>query len=416
MIDFLGNIFNIILNEAEKNNNFNNAKNCIILSQTFYYDNKGEKYYVLENIRNHRWLSSPDYWIKTIDLMLEPEFNKLIERYPEITKEDIINNTEKITNSFKKKIGDIIYSQILPFVNNMKEFGITLVKIVEIAEDIMLKYDFLSEEEKNSVFSLISDNQEEVNKLREIYAKKAQINKKNKNEINNNITQLKPQDDDKNDQNIKNKKAEEIHINKSKEGFKNSNNNKKEDNKNNNEENKEKNNDIKKKKNNENEKKLNTNIVKNNDNIILSKSIKKEIEEQELSNSMRSISINIINSRKKEKIDKSQKENNDWGIFKGLKSKFINKDKTTKENEDKIKDAKDDKRGINIEQQNQIKKDLGNKMVKTNFEQNKLPLKPIPKNDNSKINKDENKIKQENSVANAFGVVLKKIDKGKKGK
>ena len=57
-------------------------------------------------------------------------------------------------------------------------------------------------------------------------------------------------------------------------------------------------------------------------------------------------------------------------------------------------------------------------MIRMNFEPNKLMLKPIPKNDNNnnKSNKNDNNIKQTNNTSNPFGVVLKKIDKGKNGK
>ena len=76
-----------------------------------------------------------------------------------------------------------------------------------------------------------------------------------------------------------------------------------------------------------------------------------------------------------------------------------------------------DKKDVNTDKQNQIKKDLGNKMIRMNFEPNKLMLKPIPKNDNNnKSNKNDNNIKQTNNASNPFGVVLKKIDKGKNGK
>ena len=93
--------------------------------------------------------------------MIDPELNKLLESHPDITKEDIFtNNPEKISKNIRKKLSDIIYSQILPFVNNMKDFGISLKNIIEITEGILHKFDFLNDEEKDVVFSLISENKE----------------------------------------------------------------------------------------------------------------------------------------------------------------------------------------------------------------------------------------------------------------
>ena len=42
LIEILGRSFKIILDEAEKNNNFWSAKNCIILTQTFDYEEEVE--------------------------------------------------------------------------------------------------------------------------------------------------------------------------------------------------------------------------------------------------------------------------------------------------------------------------------------------------------------------------------------
>ena len=44
MIDFLGDILNNILDKSEQTNNYSNSKNCIILSETFYYNKGNEKY------------------------------------------------------------------------------------------------------------------------------------------------------------------------------------------------------------------------------------------------------------------------------------------------------------------------------------------------------------------------------------
>jgi hypothetical protein len=61
IVDFLGEIVNIILDSSEESKDYNNAKNCIILSQTFYYEENKEKIYLLEKIKNHRWLRSLDF-------------------------------------------------------------------------------------------------------------------------------------------------------------------------------------------------------------------------------------------------------------------------------------------------------------------------------------------------------------------
>jgi hypothetical protein len=132
------------------------------------YEVNGEKFYLLEKIKNHRWLRSLDFWLNFGDLTIQPELQKIIDK-SNITKEDILNKNEKINANLSKKISEVIFSQILPFVNNMKDFDMELKDIVGITENFLHKYDYLDEDEKNNVFSLISDNSDEINQLREEY-------------------------------------------------------------------------------------------------------------------------------------------------------------------------------------------------------------------------------------------------------
>ena len=61
LIDFLGKILNKILDYSEENKLYEYAKNCIILSQTFFYTKSNdEKYYLIETIKKHKWLTTYD--------------------------------------------------------------------------------------------------------------------------------------------------------------------------------------------------------------------------------------------------------------------------------------------------------------------------------------------------------------------
>ena len=511
LIDFLGELLNIILDVSEKNKIYNNAKNCIILSQTFYYENNGEKIYLIEKIRNHKWLKSHDFWLNFGDLSIQPELEKLVEKSPGITKEDILNhNNEKITSNLKKKISDVIFAQILPFVNNIKEFGIDLKVIIEITENFLHKYDYLNEEEKDNVFNLISDNQDEINQIREKYKNEIilkekeeqeqdiidelpQIQEKNIeinnkiNSINDNIINNKPKEKENKSKEKENKVNEkekkfnkkenkliekeeklkekenktnqkEIKIN-NKESKINENENKLKEKENNSKENKNKANDkdnkineeeniqkdkekkpkeketkgkgflgIFKKKDKEKKNEKQTEKEKQQE-----KEIEKEKEpeqndiEEKLFQRSATISLGVNQNLPKEK-------RKSGGLFKNIKNIF-NKQKNIKENKDideqkeeeeeEIKDEikketkeikiKEIKETEKIEKNNETKKENKNnpenKMLKIDFNSTKLqPLKPIPKAPDNNIKNNENK----NNPGNPFGVVLKKIDKGKK--
>ena len=173
LIELLAEIFKIILDNAEKTTNYEIAKNCIILSQTFFYlkdpnvkdDSKEEnKVYIIEYIRNNKWLASENYWINFCLFNLQKEFKKL-----DNTHTDINLNIEKkrnINDNIKKKISEVMFSQLLPFVNNMQEFGIKSNNIVKIIDSILNQYNYLNKESADTIFSVINPDPSEIEKMR----------------------------------------------------------------------------------------------------------------------------------------------------------------------------------------------------------------------------------------------------------
>ena len=57
LIDLLGKGFNIIAEYSVKNKLYENIKNCIILSQTYYYEDENKnKIYIFEHIKNNKYI------------------------------------------------------------------------------------------------------------------------------------------------------------------------------------------------------------------------------------------------------------------------------------------------------------------------------------------------------------------------
>ena len=184
IIDLLGKILLNILDVAEKNKNYDNAKNCIILSQTFFCEKNKEKYYLFEKIRNHKWIKSNDFWFNFIDKMIDQEIDRFVVIHPEVTKEKILTGSEDISEKMKYKISELLFSQLLPYVNNMNEFKLGLKNIVLITESFCQKYNFLGEEHKASIFGLLSDKKEEIEKIRKECINKNMFIKNNNNNDN----------------------------------------------------------------------------------------------------------------------------------------------------------------------------------------------------------------------------------------
>ena len=160
LINLLGKGFNIILNKSKKNI-FEDVKNCIILSQTYYYeDEKKEKIYIFEYIKNNKTLKSPKFWREFILHMIETDLGRF-----NLKKEKDL-----------KKYGDIIFSNLITFGNNMKSLEIDKRIIIKIMDEFIEKYNFISESNIKIIFETILQetdekplNNDELNKLRKEY-------------------------------------------------------------------------------------------------------------------------------------------------------------------------------------------------------------------------------------------------------
>ena len=313
-IDLIGIILNIILNFSEKDKNYENAKKCIYLSQTFLYVKNEKKCDLLEKIRKHKWLTSKNFWINFIDEMINQEFDKFITNHPQIIKEKILKNSENINDKIKLKLSELLFSQLLPYVNNMNEFNLGIKNIIQITLYFCEKYKFLGNEQKEALFGLISDNKDEIERL----IKECQTD--------NNILKSNIFEDE-------NKKLEEQNNN----GLDNENNN-----------NSNKKNNINKKINNRNKRINNTNnnnifsniianSIKNVNNILKNNKLEdlnnnskkldnKKIQNQELEKSQNNEGKNLINSIKNfEKLDIDNNKNQENKKDEKEESKIENK-------------------------------------------------------------------------------------------
>lgn len=165
LIDLLGIILNKILNYSENNLDYESARNCIILSQTFFAEKNDQKYYLIEKIKKHKWLTSVEFWFNFIDKMVDKEIDKFVKMREDVKKNDIIYNQDKLNEKLKNKLSELLFSQLLPYVNNMNEFKLPLKTIVQLTETFSQKYNFLSDAQKESIFGLISDGKE-IEKIR----------------------------------------------------------------------------------------------------------------------------------------------------------------------------------------------------------------------------------------------------------
>ena len=169
LIKCLGKAFNKILDYAEKNKIYDHAKNCIILSQTYYYQESNEKgkIFLSEEIKNHKWLTSQEFWREFIDCMIRLEFSRLENdlNLPYFSADKKMN----ITKEIKSKFNDVVFSQLLAYITNMIYFIPDKKIVLKISDEFVQKYNYLSNSNLDTLLGIISQDKEEIEKLRNEY-------------------------------------------------------------------------------------------------------------------------------------------------------------------------------------------------------------------------------------------------------
>ena len=167
LIELLSDILLKILDVSQKKNNFTNAKNCLILSQTFfYYDTpeKTNKIYISNYIKKHPWLKSMKFWGDFILTQILMEFKKLEDRNKTNDRMNI-SLKKNVPDNLRSRIGEVLFSQLLPYVGNMKEMDIQPKAVIKIIETIIDKYPFIEASHKNDIYKMIC-TPEEVEKIK----------------------------------------------------------------------------------------------------------------------------------------------------------------------------------------------------------------------------------------------------------
>lgn len=161
VIKYLSEIFKIILFSAKKNRDYESIKNCLILSQTYYYEDKKSfgKIYIVELINDNEWLKNPDFWKEIIDVMIKEDIEK---------NQKLFENNEKLNSKAQEEsMNNIVFGQLVSSIKNMKDFKIHNNKIIKIVDEFVEKYKVGKNFSKN-IYDNIG-NEKEIEKMRKEY-------------------------------------------------------------------------------------------------------------------------------------------------------------------------------------------------------------------------------------------------------
>jgi hypothetical protein len=202
-IEFISILLLEILKICEKKLDLKAAKDCILLSQTYYILNEknNEKIYAFEKIRKNKWIRSAKFWRDFLELYINLEFNKFEEMYNLDVK---LKDNPELSKKTKSKVTEVMFSCLVPYTNNMVELNVDKRIILKLLDEILEKYKYMDDVSKLSLMKFISNNPEDIEKMR----KEIKDNPNIENEIEKKIEDEKI-DDNSNSEAPKN----EININ-----------------------------------------------------------------------------------------------------------------------------------------------------------------------------------------------------------
>ena len=121
--EIIGDILLQILDEVLIDKDYESARYCIILSQTYHFMNDHEKVSLQQKIEKHDLLKMTDFWENFIAYSIFEEIEK---------QNDSVSNANESEEEKNNRISNIVFSQLLPITDNMLCFEISKEKIKEI--------------------------------------------------------------------------------------------------------------------------------------------------------------------------------------------------------------------------------------------------------------------------------------------
>lgn len=129
-------LFNTIIDTIERDHDFHSIKNAIILSQTYFIKiDENNKKYLQKDIQNNKIFKSKIFWEEFLQYSISKEIVACINN--DTKTGTLLNENQKESDDKKSNIA---FSQILPYTDNMKEFGLDKETIQEIIFPIINQY------------------------------------------------------------------------------------------------------------------------------------------------------------------------------------------------------------------------------------------------------------------------------------
>ena len=206
LVELLSKGFKILLDNAEKNKLYDNVKHSIILAQTFYYnDENNKKVYIIEYIKNHKWIKNASFWRLFIEDQIKKEFLRFEKVFPDANFS--VENNVNLNKKVMEKLNEVVFSQLLTFISNMGDFEIDKRIILKIVDECIEKYNYLSKANIDGLYELITEGKLDIEQLRKEYSPSLEEELINKNKSE---SEEKPNENNESEQKEEKKEEEKV--------------------------------------------------------------------------------------------------------------------------------------------------------------------------------------------------------------
>ena len=113
------------------------------------------------------FLKNSRFWRDFIQDMIKKEF----ERFESVIPDANINIEKNIniTKNIMVKLNEVVFSQLLTYASNMKDFELNKKVIIKIIDEFLEKYNYLSKNNQDNIYMIITQGEEDIEKLRSEY-------------------------------------------------------------------------------------------------------------------------------------------------------------------------------------------------------------------------------------------------------
>lgn len=119
----LSQLFNIISDKIQKDNDYHTAEMVIILSETYFIEEGKRKKFLQESFKGNKVFKDKNFWEEFLCYAINKEIMKTLQRDQKV-KEDKENSDYKYSN--------VVFAQILTLIDNMIEFDLNCDTIKEV--------------------------------------------------------------------------------------------------------------------------------------------------------------------------------------------------------------------------------------------------------------------------------------------